>query len=90
VLGEDAFPADGAWRVFDRLVSETNIFFANEPAGMDQAWRDLTHSSQSGSNFWTDAYLAAFARTAGYTLVTFDRGFTKYRNTQVKLLGTAP
>ncbi len=27
---------------------------------------------------WNDAYLAAFARAAGYTLTTFDKGFSRY------------
>jgi predicted nucleic acid-binding protein len=34
----------------------------------------LTSETHSRSQQWPDAYLAAFARGAGLTLVTFDRG----------------
>jgi len=34
-------------------------------------WRGLTTNGIVGHNFWTDAYLAAFAEAAGFTLVTF-------------------
>jgi predicted nucleic acid-binding protein len=44
------------------------------------------------ANFWTDAYLAAFARSAGLRLVTFDRGFARFSGLEVLLLAspTAP
>ncbi len=35
---------------------------------------------------WTDAYLAAFARVAGLRLVTFDSGFSKYKDLSWQLL----
>ena len=37
--------------------------------------RQLMRSFRSGPNAWTDAYLGAFAKAAGLTLVTMDRGF---------------
>jgi len=86
VMGADVLPARDAWKVFDRLTNERNIFFAAEPPGLDSVWREFTPSSQSGPNFWTDAYLAAFARATGYTLVTFDRGFARYRNIPIEIL----
>lgn len=88
VMGEDVLPEDGAWRAFDRLISEPNIFFAAEPPALDRMWRGLT-PSHSGSNFWTDTYLAAFAQVSGYTLVTFDRGFSRYKNLRLKIPGVA-
>ncbi len=87
VMGKDALAAEGAWRVLDRIAKESNIFFASEPPGLDHIWKTLTTSKQAGANFWTDAYLAAFAWTSGYTLVTFDRSFAKYRNAPVRVLG---
>jgi predicted nucleic acid-binding protein len=41
-----------------------------------------------GHNFWTDAYLAAFAEASGFTLVTFDEGFRQYKNTPLKILSS--
>ena len=87
VMGADVFAARDAWRIFDRLTKERNIFFAAEPPGIDSLWREFTPAARSGSNFWTDVYLAAFAKATGYTLVTFDRGFGRYRNIPLEILG---
>jgi len=86
VMGADVLRARDAWKVFDRLTNKRNIFLAAEPPGLDSAWREFTPSLQSGGNFWTDAYLAAFAKVTGYTLVTFDRGFSRYRNVPLQIL----
>ncbi len=40
---------------------------------MDVIFRTATDRDEASPNAWTDAYLAAFAETAGLTLVTFDR-----------------
>lgn len=88
-MGDRVMNAQGAWAIVDQLCANDSIHLASEPPGLDLAWRDLTPAAQSGSSFWTDAYLAAFARTSGYTLVTFDRGLARYRNTPVKLLSGA-
>jgi uncharacterized protein len=88
VMGADALSARDAWKVFDRITNERNIFFAAEPVGIDSIWRELTPPSQSGANLWTDAYLAAFAKATGYTLVTFDRGFGSYKNVPVRVLSS--
>jgi len=32
------------------------------------------------------SWLAAFARRTGFTLVTFDRGFSKYRDIPLRIL----
>jgi uncharacterized protein len=86
VMGTRARTVDGAWRVIDQLRRSRQIRFASEPPGIENLWRDLTPPLQSGSSFWTDAYLAAFAKATGYTLVTFDRGFARYRNLSLEIL----
>jgi predicted nucleic acid-binding protein len=86
-MGRDVFTGAAAWRAVDRFMEHENIRFVREPEGLEETWRDLTRS-RSGANFWTDAYLAAFARTSGFTLVTFDRGFANLRDIPVKILRT--
>ena len=86
VMGRDALTGAMAWSIVDELLDRENIRFAREPDGLDQAWRSMTPAVRISPNFWTDAYLAAFARTTGFTLVTFDRGFSKYRDVPVKIL----
>jgi toxin-antitoxin system PIN domain toxin len=86
VMGIEARSVEGAWAVIDQLRRSPQIRFASEPPGIESRWRTLPSPAQTGSSFWTDAYLAAFAKATGYTLVTFDRGFDRYRNIPVKIL----
>jgi toxin-antitoxin system PIN domain toxin len=71
-LGSDAFSSARAWFAFDSFLKDSRISQLEEPAALDHYWRAWTTLEQRGSNWWTDAYLAAFAATAGCTLVTFD------------------
>jgi toxin-antitoxin system PIN domain toxin len=87
VMGRDSLTGADAWRVADALLEHENIRFVKEPDGLDRIWRDLTPAGRISPNFWTDAYLAAFARATGFTLVTFDRGFSKHRDIPLKILG---
>jgi toxin-antitoxin system PIN domain toxin len=68
VLGRDAMSGTEAWHVFDELLKRQNIRFVKEPDGLEEIWRTLTAGAVNSSS-WTDAYLAAFARTTGFTLV---------------------
>jgi toxin-antitoxin system PIN domain toxin len=55
---------------FDELLERPNIRFVKEPDGVqEEIWRTLTSGTVSANSSWTDAYLAAFARTTGFTLV---------------------
>ena len=78
-----------AWRVLDAFAHEDRVRFASEPPGLMNAWRDASQLHHTGVNFWTDTYLAAFAQAAGFTLVTCDRGFKKYPDLNVRLLGAS-
>jgi predicted nucleic acid-binding protein len=61
-----------AWEIFVRLRDDRRVVFAGEPEGVDAAWQHLMIGSGIGASSWTDAYLAAFAQTLSYMLVTFD------------------
>jgi len=89
VMGDEVLPAEHAWRLLDRLLSDDRIVFAAEPPGLQAAWRLLTAKHQSGPNFWTDTYLAAFASAASLNLVTLDRDFRKYPGLRLTLLEDA-
>ena len=88
VMGRDALTGAAAWGILDDLMKRDNIRFVREPDGLEKVWRRFTPSGRINPNFWTGAYLAAFARTTGFTLVTFDRGFSKYDDLPLKLLAT--
>ena len=86
VMGNQVASASGAWTIMDWLRLSTDIRFAAEPEGIEEIWRSLTASRQSSVNLWTDAWLAAFAMSTGFTLVTFDQGFARYNDVPLKVL----
>ena len=86
VMGEDTLKPARAWSVLDGFYQDARILFAAEPRGLEPSWRALTAKRSSGTNFWTDAYLAAFGSAAGYTVVTFDRGFSAFPKSHALLL----
>lgn len=89
VMKGEPFTAPEAWRSYDMLRSNRRVRFANEPAGLEQAWRNLTRHPGIGPNFWTDAYLTAFAEASGFVVLTFDRELAKRAGRQAKLLAAA-
>jgi predicted nucleic acid-binding protein len=75
-----------AWVVYDNFFTSSAITFANEPAGIDSQWRQLTQRNTYSHKVWNDAYLAAFAICAGLEVVTFDQGFTQFPNLKYTIL----
>jgi uncharacterized protein len=89
VMGDRVVSAKGAWDLLDQMCSSNRLIrLAAEPSGIENAWRTLTPATRSGPNFWTDAYLAAFAQTSGHTLLTFDRGFLAFKGIPLKILSS--
>jgi len=86
IMGPEVLTAAGAWAAYDLLCSDVRVIFAQEPPRLEMAWREATKYLHTGPNFWTDAYLAAFAEAGEYTIVTFDRGFLRHRAVDVRLL----
>ncbi len=77
VMGSDVLSRADAWRVVDALRADDRIRWASEPTQLEQAWRALSARDDNSHKLWTDDYLAAFAQTGGYSLVTLDTGFAK-------------
>ena len=75
VMREDVRTQAQAWRTYDAFFQDARVSFHDEgEAGrIESAFRELTSGGRSSSQQWPDSYLAAFARVAGLTLVTFDR-----------------
>ena len=78
VMAANVLSAEAAWSVYDGFRKDSRIRFVEEPAQFEDAWRGATMDGRTGANFWTDAYLAAFAKSEDYTIVSFDRGFQRY------------
>jgi toxin-antitoxin system PIN domain toxin len=76
VMREDVRNQTEAWETYDSFLQDERVSFRIEtdPEPVESSLRKLTSNNRSPSQQWPDAYLAAFARAAGLTLVTFDRG----------------
>jgi hypothetical protein len=79
VMREDVRNQAEAWHAYDAFLQDERVSFQTEvePQQIASALRTLTASRRSSPQQWPDAYLAAFARVAGFTLVTFDRGLRR-------------
>ena len=86
VMGRAPRTVAQAWEVFTQLRVDRRLLFMTEPDGLESAWRALMTQAGVGPSSWTDAYLAAFARTHSSLLVTFDNGFTRWAGLNLKLL----
>ena len=60
-----------AWQAYRVLRSDRRIGYAVEPNELPETWQQFTEGPLTSPNLWTDAYLCAFAHSAGLTLVTF-------------------
>ncbi len=62
-----------------KLRTDSRIgFVLNEPEGLEPQWFALARCASPAPKRWMDAYLAAFAVSAGMRFVTFDRGFEQF------------
>jgi uncharacterized protein len=86
VMKGDVLTARRAWEAYDILCANPRVQFAEEPHGLERSWRDLTRRAGKGPNFWTDAYLIAFAKAGGFEVLTFDRELALHACPQAHLL----
>jgi toxin-antitoxin system PIN domain toxin len=73
VMGDEVLTQRQCWTLYRQWISGRKATLENEPATVSQAFEQRTMADASSPKEWMDAYLAAFAETAGIQLVTFDR-----------------
>ena len=73
VMGKDTKTMSEAWSVWDRVWADSRIAFLPEPEDLEKEFRLRSRLATRSPKVWADAYLLAFAITAGLKLVTFDR-----------------
>jgi predicted nucleic acid-binding protein len=76
ILGEDTHTTSSAWRVLDQIQTDERVSFLHEPASIERRFRSHSDLATRSPKVWADAYLLAFAATAGLKLVTFDRALS--------------
>lgn len=84
-LGQDAKRPEEAWEHYESWSDALDARLAPEPQDLEEGWRAATKKGKPGRDFWTDTYLAAFAKVADYTIVSFDQGFQRY-DVELRLL----
>ncbi len=69
---------------------DARMEFHSEPesAEFDALFEKLSTSARSSTKLWVDAYLAAFAKTAGLILVSFDRAFQNMAAVEARILSS--
>jgi toxin-antitoxin system PIN domain toxin len=88
VMGADVLAQRAAWRVYRRWLEDDRVGFHDEPDStrLDSLFEELSTRSRPSTKLWADAYLGAFARTAGLALVTFDRALRTLPSVEVEVL----
>ena len=76
-MGKAFLPRRDAFDVYLRFATLPEVGICTEPAGCESHLRSLLDAA-TPARMWTDAYLAAFAATAGLRLVTFDKDFARF------------
>jgi toxin-antitoxin system PIN domain toxin len=86
VMGEQRKTIADAWTLCQRLLSQPQIVFAPEPEGTEEHLARHCLLGGSSRKFWTDGYLAAFAKAGDLRLASFDQGFKRYPDLDLELL----
>lgn len=88
VMAEDVMSQRKAWQTYHRWLDDGRIALHQEPgsAEFEALFEDLSTRSHPATKLWADAYLAAFAKASGLTLVTFDHALERCKRVSVRIL----
>lgn len=87
-VGPGALDAAAAWSLYARYRALPFVGLLAEPESCDDALQAILHAGPLPPRLWTDAYLAALARSAGLRLVSFDRDFERFGLERCRILDT--
>lgn len=86
VMGGHVLSPSAAWAKYTEFLQLPEVRWLAEPLGMEQPWQRFSATGRKSPNLWADAYLAAFATCGGLRVVTFDRGFSRFRGLNCLIL----
>jgi toxin-antitoxin system PIN domain toxin len=75
--GEPLSPGD-AWTAYRRFAALPEVALIPEPPGLEDRLAAFIGADAVTPRLWTDAYLAAFALSAGLRMVSFDNDFGRF------------
>jgi hypothetical protein len=73
ILGTNVRTQSECWGLFDQWINSGKATLAGDPLDLDGSFRARAHNDSASPKAWADAYLAAFAESGSFTLVTFDK-----------------
>ena len=79
VMRNDPFTPEQAWLAYRSFLALPEVTFLPEPAAAESQMAAWTDVPQFAASRWTDAWLAAFAVSARFRLVSFDSDFGSFR-----------
>jgi toxin-antitoxin system PIN domain toxin len=79
-----------AWDVYAAFLADDRIVLqSREPVGLERGWMQYAVRDTASPKLWMDAYLAAFAQTGGYRMVTTDAAFKQFEGLDLLLLSSS-
>ncbi len=75
-----------AWKAYSSFLDDDRIVLKPEPAGLERRWGEYAKRDTASAKLWMDSYLAAFAQTGGFRMVTNDTAFRQFDGLQLLLL----
>jgi toxin-antitoxin system PIN domain toxin len=78
VMGGEPLSCGDAWTAYRRFAELPEVDFVAEPISLEGRLAEFVASDMMTPRLWTDAYLAAFAMSAGLRMVSFDSDFGRF------------
>ena len=77
-MGEDLRTPKQAVAIYQELVSDGRIEFADEPVDIEALWLSFMPVETASGSTWTDAWRASFSVSHRAKLVSFDAGMRRW------------
>jgi predicted nucleic acid-binding protein len=77
-MGGEPLSVSDAWAAYRRFAALPEVDFAAEQESLEERLAALVGTGSVRPRLWTDAYLAAFALSAGLRIVSFDSDFHRF------------
>ncbi len=88
VMGADLLVPGEDISAYQNLCADDRIRFAQELNNTESLWLSLMSVAAANGSVWTDAWLAAFALSHHYKLVSFDAGMRRWPKLEAEILGS--
>jgi toxin-antitoxin system PIN domain toxin len=85
---EEVLTQREAWEIYDQWLEDDRIVFMDEPPAFETAFRAASQLPRAAPKDWADSYLIAFAQSAGFQLVTFDKAISRKTSNVILLKPT--